>query len=259
MYTTKSCCILISSFDGYNDAWEPFFHLLFKYWKDCPYEIYFVSNTISFKNPLVHNILIGKDLGYATNLINVLKQINHKYFIYFQEDYFLDKPVQTGFVSRLINIAEELDVACLRLYPSPGPDMPCMHYPDLLGEISKNAKYRLSLQTAIWNKEEFEKLLVSGETGWEMEFYGSLRSLKVKKPFLSLKRDSNEEIGNIPISYLATGIVKGKWKKRAIDFLKNEGIFIDHKKRGVYKKPFRSKVLFDKIIYKFSKIFKFCT
>ena len=37
--------VVVSSCDAYSDAWKPFFKLFFKYWSDCPFPIYLVTNT----------------------------------------------------------------------------------------------------------------------------------------------------------------------------------------------------------------------
>jgi len=41
---TGDTCVLIASCDAYSDAWAPFFALMKKYWPDCPYPIYLISN-----------------------------------------------------------------------------------------------------------------------------------------------------------------------------------------------------------------------
>ena len=70
-----SCCVLISSFDGYSDAWDPFIKLFNKYWKDCPFKVFFISNEKSVSGDQIVNIRTGKDLGWASNLKAVLKKM----------------------------------------------------------------------------------------------------------------------------------------------------------------------------------------
>ena len=146
---------------------------------------------------------------------------------------------------------EAEDLGCLRLYPSPGPNLEWKHDYEMLGEISKNAKYSLSLQAAIWRKDIFNEILVDGENGWDMEIKGSIRCQSISKTFISLKTKDNR-FTDIPLSYIATAIVKGKWKKRAIDFLQQEGISIDYRKRGIYKPQPKLFKLLNKFIFKLS-------
>ena len=37
---TSDSAILILSCDKFSDLWKPFFDLFWKYWPDCPYNVY---------------------------------------------------------------------------------------------------------------------------------------------------------------------------------------------------------------------------
>ena len=114
---------------------------------------------------------------------------------------------------------------CLRLYPCPGPDLPCLDNPEV-GEISKGADYRLSLQTAIWQKQTLLELLREGESAWELEINGTKRSNNLDVPFMCVTGDS-------PIPYFCTGVVRGKWVREAVELCEREGIEVDLTVRSV--------------------------
>jgi len=118
---------------------------------------------------------------------------------------------------------EKKKSGCLRLYPCPGPDLPCPDNQEV-GAISKGSDYRLSLQTAIWDKNILNTLLRNGESAWELEIKGTKRTNELDVPFLCVKN-------NPPINYFCTAVVKGKWVKEAVELCKNEGIKIDLKIR----------------------------
>ncbi len=226
MDKNTNCSIVIPSCDAYSDAWDPFFGFFFKYWPDCPFQIYLISETKSFGDNRVKPILLGKDFGWANNVDKALKQIPDKYFIYFLEDVFLLKTVDTARVLRLLEITKRDNVACLRLYPAPGPDM--LYTKDKeLGIIGKNAPYRVSTMTAIWNKNSFLELMRSGENAWQMEWDGTKRSSVMNELFLSVYKK------NPAIDYYATAIKRGKWFYDAIALCKKEGIYVDTSKRKV--------------------------
>ena len=42
-YIKNKFAILIVSCDKYSDLWDPFFKLFFKFWPDCPFNIYLLS------------------------------------------------------------------------------------------------------------------------------------------------------------------------------------------------------------------------
>lgn len=222
----KECAIIVSSCDNFRDAWQPFFTLFFRYWPDCPFPVYLISNYAKFNNEKVNTICVGSDMGWATNLELVLNKINTKYIIYFQEDYFFLSRVNTKTIISLLNIIKAEKLAHIRLVPTAKPDSQYLPNPNL-GIISKNRPYRVSLQAGIWDTNILKKLIVKGEQAWEMELNGSSRSDKLRPLFLSTKKPA--------ISYYLTGIVKGKWEYGVQKFLKREGIKINTDLRKIEK------------------------
>lgn len=220
------CAVVVLTSDGYDDAWPPFLTLFFKYWPDCPFPVYFISNTKICSDHRVQTIL-GGDYGrdWATPLKKALEQVPQKYIIYLQEDYLLNARVDTARVLELLASVKKHQAGCLRLYPSPLPDKDFINSD--LGEISKTAPYSVSLQAAIWDRKIFNSLLIDGESPWETEMKGSLRAVNITEPFLSLKK------GERAIPYFATGIKRGIWLYDAWLLLKREGIQIDRSKRKI--------------------------
>jgi hypothetical protein len=217
------CSIVITSCDAYRDAWEPFFTLFFRYWPDCPFNIYLVSNTEKYPDERVQTLTITPDLKWSSNLTTSLKLIPTKYIIYFQEDYFLRSRVDNNKIFQALSLAEETKAAYIRLFPCPGPDTPYQDRTDI-GLISQNAVYRNSTQTAIWNKEQLINLLKPGETGWDFEMRGGLeRARLIKEPFFAYHKPI--------INYFCTAILKGMYLFDAIKFARGEGIKLDHKAR----------------------------
>src|SRR3989344_3182549 len=170
----NNCVILVSSCDVFDDLWHPFFKLFFKYWPDCPFPIYLISNFVKYNDRRVHTILLGEDKHWATNMINAFEKINTPYFVYFLEDVPLIRPVDTKRLLRLFDFMKDEGASCLRLYPLPGPDRPYKGKPDI-GEIDKNAPYRVSTMAAIWKTQDFKDLIVPGENAWDMEIKGTER------------------------------------------------------------------------------------
>lgn len=232
----KKCAIFVSSCDAFGDAWEPFFKLFFRYWPDCPFQVYLIANQLQYNDPRVETINIYPDKGWAVNMIETIEKFDFPYIIYFQEDYFLKNKVDTKRILNLLEILIKEQAAYLRLWPSPGPDENFKNYADI-GLIKKNSPYRTSLQAAIWDVKVFRDLLIPGETGRDMEFLGSERSKAIKNPFLSVARSRFFNINNNPaIEYFCTGIVKGKWNYGVVKFLKKEGIKINKNRRGIEAK-----------------------
>ncbi len=162
----------------------------------------------------------------------VLDKIPERYLIYFHEDFFIQSPVNTQRISDLIQYVENNSIAYLRLCPAPGPDLP--HENDLnVGEISKGSEYRMSLQSAIWDKNIIKQIIVEGENPWDMEIKGTVRSNQISEKFLSVREPA--------IDYYLTAVVKGKWVYDAVQLCKRKGVSIDLSHRPIdYMSKIRS-------------------
>ncbi len=217
--------VLVSSCDKYYDLWKPFFTLFFRYWPDCPYPVYLSTNHRIYDHTGVKTIAVGDDKDWSSGFRYSLEQISHQYVIVLLEDYLFTRPVDTAQLERLINYMEKKGAGCLRLYPCPGPDLPISDNPDV-GEISKEADYRLSLQAAVWDKNILLKLVREGESAWELEINGTKRTNDLDVPFLSVT-------GLCPIPYYCTAVVKRKWVSEAVQMCEKEGIEVDLKVRAV--------------------------
>jgi len=229
----KSTSLVVSSCDKFQDVWNIFFTLFFRYWPDCPFPVFLVANYRSCADDRVKTILVGEDRGWASNMRQALAQIPGQYVIYLQEDYFLEAKVDTLRIMRLLECMHQRRVGCLRLYPCPGPDLANGDSEELAG-ISREAPYRVSLQSAIWDKEVLQSILVDGESGWDMEIQGTERSRALDVPFLSVKRDPvTNRVTDPALPYLCTAIVRGRWDRRAVSLCQREGILLDMSKRPV--------------------------
>jgi hypothetical protein len=220
--------VLISSCDRYQDLWKPFFTLFFKYWPDCPYPVYLDTNNLMYDDPRVKTITIGDDTDWSSGFRSAMEIIPYKYVIVMMEDYLFTRSIDTEKIERLITYMDKKKAGCLRLYPCPGPDLPCQDNQEV-GEISKGADYRLSLQAAIWDKKILLELLRDGESAWQLEIKGTKRTKELDVPFLSVTGKTEDS----PIPYFCTAVVKGKWVKEAVQLCKIEGIEVDLRSRPI--------------------------
>ena len=220
---TSNIAVLVASCDKYQDLWKPFFTLFFRYWQDCPYPIYLGSNHYVYNDSRVKTILVGDDNDWSLGFRKMLEQIPYPYVILLLEDYLLKQRVDNDRIQSLAAYIKLNTAGVLRLFPCPGPDMPCADNPRV-GEIRNGAEYRLSLQAAIWDRQVLLSLLRDGETPWQLEVLGSKRTNALNVPFLSVKRNNSHDY---PIPYFCTAVVKGKWIPDAVELCKKEGISVD--------------------------------
>lgn len=221
----NKCSVVVTSFDGYEDLWEPFFTLFFRYWPDCPYAVYLVTNYKTYNHDRVTSIAVGEHKGWASNIRKVLEKITTPYVICFHEDYFIEKPVGTAYIDSLVEHMDNQKIAHIRLFPAPPPDS---DFPNNLGLglISKGAGARTSLQAGLWDKKILTDLLVDGETNWQMESEGSKRSNNIDSLFLSVRKPAL-------IYHERSAVAAGKWMYYAVRLCRREGIKVDPLKRRV--------------------------
>lgn len=212
--------IVIPSCDKYSDLWSPFFFLFFKYWSDCPFKISLISNRIIANIHNVEVIPVGEDLSWSDTLINALKIVKEDYIFLILEDLFLTDHVDTKAVRKIIEWSVKNMVDYVRFVPSPKADK---YINELVGIVSKGAIYRTSTIFSLWRRQILLDLLRSGESAWDFEIYGSIRSDKYDKFFSTWKAY---------FQYI-NGVIKGKWRKDAIKKLSSLDIKIDLNKRKV--------------------------
>ena len=230
----KLCGILVTSYDGNDDLWEPFFTLFFRYWPNCPYPVYLMTNQKEYRHERVTTIKVGGSKIWADNTKIALSRIPIPYILLFIDDIFMKQTVNTNYIRQLVDLMVKEKVASIHLAPFEAPKEA---YPnDLgLGKISKTAGYRTSLRPAIWDKEIFSSLLKERESAWEMETEGTIRSRAIEPLFLGVRERA------IPFYDCEAGVRAGKWFYDTPRIFKKEGIKIDLKKRPIdYDSKLRS-------------------
>lgn len=224
--------VLILSCDKYKDAWAPFFSLFRKFWPSCEYPVYLGINEASFQTENVKVIHSGKAADWSTDTRKILEQIPEPYVIVLLEDYFLERPVDLGWLQSCLDFTKKNDAAFMRI-ASFRKDYESMYAFDAstfnpqFGITRLNAPFRANLQAGIWSKNDLLELIKDGESPWEFETNGSIRSRAMRRPFLGITKSSNKDILSGPIPYLCTAITKGTWMREVITICKKENVPID--------------------------------
>ncbi|MEI6258802.1 MAG: hypothetical protein WCR46_02695 [Deltaproteobacteria bacterium] len=216
--TDNNIALLVVSCDAYKDLWRPFFHCLFKYWPDCPYPIFLGSNKAEYSDPRVKSILVGPDKDYSSNLIAMLKHIDHPWVILWIEDFILSALIDTARLSKLMTDAQSRGAGYVKLIAS-FPYAYMKNRIEEIGIIPKGIKYRVNIGVTLFRKDVLVGLLRSGESAWDIEYKGAYRSEKIPEDFYSLNSSMKS---NPPISYI-NAVGKGRWIRNSIPFLKKEG------------------------------------
>lgn len=210
--------VVIVSCKRFEQVWDPFFKLFKKYWPDCPFKVYFITDFGNIAESFVETIEIKQDLKFAGNLIFGLNNIKEDNILYFQEDYLFCENFKTDKILMCLDILKSNEeIGCIRLAPCPGPTAVSKYSADL-GILQKGEQYRVSTQVAIWKKRILLSLLKNGESSGNFEIFGTIRSNFLDSIFLSVWR------GETPTPYYMTAVTKGIWEEGALDLLRKENI-----------------------------------
>lgn len=199
----QSVAVLVVSCDKYADLWEPFFDLFFRYWSDCPYHVYLLSNTGTEEIVGVRGIPVGPDASWSDGLLRALAQIEEDYVLLFLEDLLLTEPVNSARVETVLDWLISSQGNYIRLNGFPPPDVAVT---DTVGAVAPGTVYRTATVLSVWRRQVLAELLRPGESAWDFETAGSVRS-EALEGFYSTRSNY--------ISVM-NAVIKGKWQRTAL-------------------------------------------
>ena len=220
-----SAAIVISSCDLYKDCWLPIIHSFQKYWPDCPFPLYIISNHESLDEKGINFIKVGKHMGFGSNMKKALQVIEEDYVILFLEDFFLKESVDNKIVISHLEhcIKESIDYLKIDYHDiiyrdelRLGTSIYCANPLDI--------KYSLNAAIAIWRREALQSLCVEGFSAWDFERKGINYINKNKLRICSETIFSTSFDNNTIKKISGPGAVsKGRWTLEGITFLKENG------------------------------------
>ena len=237
MKQQAKCAVLVSSCDKYHDAWIPFFTLMGKYWKDCPYPFYL--NTETEKVDEIAGVTINTincpftNCTWSKRLIHALKKIKSEYVITLLEDFFVMSPVDQNEIDYCVSLMDS-HPSIANINFGFGSYVKSIEYLDDKYAIrSRDTDYYLNAVAAIWRRKTLIKLLSPYESAWQYELYGSSRAKLYRYDFVIKKDDVLIFDYHAQISY-GYGIQKGMWLPRNVELFEKEGIEVPFENLGFY-------------------------
>ena len=143
--------------------------------------------------------------------MRALDAIETPYILYLQEDYFLEAPVMADVLESLLADIKALKVGAVRLSGTDGIGPFYDMGSSLIVEVDKSAKWRLSLQAALWKKSVLRALIRKHEAPSQLESYGSFRTRCLKEKICSVNKRTFSGFDNDVFPYRPTGVVAGRW------------------------------------------------
>lgn len=211
--------VIISSCDKYSFAWPIIKHAFQKYWPDCTYPIYFITN--KKEAPFGKTIKTGLDQGWSNQMIKALTQINTEFLIFLLEDYWFNDQVNIEELNQLYHIMKgRPEISHIRLYVS--AESSKIHrksYCNGLNILNPNEDYRASFNAGIWRKNTLINLLEPNKSIWDSEH--SMTDKSRNKLFLTVT-----EMKYIKYNIDHNMVERGQFTDHARKYMEQESINI---------------------------------
>jgi hypothetical protein len=183
--------VVVLSCDRFASLWPLFFDAYQKYWPDYEGNIFLVNNKLKYKHSGlgIINSDLSDERSWSDNLIEILKKVDTKYVLMMIDDAPLAGQVDTSRFNALLEYCDANNVEYLNLKASPRSKKLDL---EGIGLLSEETDYRCSIVPNLWDKDVLTTLLMSGESAWQFEIFGSERARHYKnfrsidKPFFRL-------------------------------------------------------------------------
>ena len=164
--------ILVLSCDEYSDLWDDFFSFKDRYWPDCPYPTYLVNDVLPYERDGVTVLNAGCNARWSTRVRKALERIDTPYVCPILDDHFIIRHVDSNHIGNLVNFVKTEKVSYLafegRSFLQPKDEW--KRYKSDFVIIPKHQKYGINTSAAIWNKEDYLKLIGMEEySPWQFE------------------------------------------------------------------------------------------
>ena len=220
---SKELSIIVYSCFRNNDMWEIFSIMFKKYWMDCKYKVYLLTDRYEGEYDYAFDDVICIDATWEEMIKTAIKKIHVPYVMLFMDDYLLYRQVNNCDIENALNILKKERAANIRLtyssmvkpknYPE---NADCKRY--VMGTA-----YSLSTQVGIWDASFLEKVIKPGWSAWDFERIGSMECRNFGQPILQLMKYSFPYV---------EGVRKGKWLPQGIKTCNQNGISLDFSKRN---------------------------
>ncbi len=217
--------ILVSSCDKYQEAWMPFFSLLKKYWEECNYPKYLLTESYVYSDYGVKTINSANQ-EWSSRLLDALNKIETEYVLFFLEDFFIMGKVKVDMINRYLSYMESDDnISVIYLKSSTGQNKVSSLYPELI-KMEKGKKYYINFQAALWRRKDFIRVIAPQLSPWDIE---ENPRWEVSGDFYCVRNSSYVDCKIDVIPYLwaletGYGICKSRWLWNNKKLFKREGV-----------------------------------
>lgn len=247
----SKCSILVTTCDGYSDAWYPFFRLMEINWPDCKFPIYMntESKDFSYKGlditclHLENDIEKKKNVSWSKRLKQALQRIDSDYIIFLLEDFFFKQKVRSEMIDECIRwMDEDNKVGFIDFYHDPYENEEIIR--GEFSRIKQEFDWAINANCALWRKKFLEDLL-RDEDPWNFEMNATARWRRTNYKIYTHRKEFSPvfDYQFETINGEWSGIIKGKWLTSVPKLFEQYGIEVDYSIRGFIDPPdFRPRV-----------------
>ena len=165
--------VLIIGYDGYKDVWDCHFKLLNQFWGNRP-KTYLADSLLSPMYEGVEVINAGQNSEWSKKVQVALDKITTPYVLLLLEDFFITDYVDNEVLQSIMNLIEGEKIkfyqVCVQLLKQTWEKGKSYKGNKKIKIVSRDKKYGLNLQAAIWEKEFLRQTVGSGNyNAWEFE------------------------------------------------------------------------------------------
>ena len=212
--------ILVLSCDAYHDIWDNFFALKEKFWPDCPYKTYLVTESVDYCREGVQIIKAGNG-NWSSRYRRAVESIPTPYICPFLEDFFISAPIDTSRIGEILDYVLKNDIDFLNMDDSfdnilsKNLEVVDCYY----AKIPKHLLYGVDTATSIWKKSHLLKTIGEGDySAWQFELDRCNEAKSIEgipgKIYIDLRQSLN--VTKIPV------VIQGKYYPLAIKFFKKK-------------------------------------
>jgi hypothetical protein len=211
---SQKVALIVHSCDRYELLFRGFEYFFRRNWDfDIPVRYYFATEEVSVDMPNFENIKSGKG-EWSDRLRLLLEQVEEEYILYFQEDMWLNKPVDREFINALICKATSNKWMQVKLNSSEVfktiPSGLSINGFEVAKLDIQHSGFLMSHQVTLWNKKFLMDQLKPKEHPWRNERKGTKRLRKLDVSIYHL--DYFAENGQPPINKNAAQVKRSEYQ-----------------------------------------------
>lgn len=219
--------VLVLTCDAYSDLWNDFFTLKERFWQDCPFNTYLVTEAKGYEREGVQVLNCG-DINWSGRLKQSLKCINTPLVLTIMDDYFISKTVDNKVIDENVDFCIKKDVSFMSLEKKSILNDPNRQYFEKYVIIPKHGRYSVDTAAAIWNKDYLFNILGDEDySAWQFEI-NMCEKAKTENGIDGLILCDERKplnVTEVPI------VIQGKFYPLGIKYFKSIGYTIDTSRR----------------------------